>query len=76
MEDRMDNMTVRDLAIPLDDCAVVNEDATLYDAVIALDEAQDRISADRHPHRAILVTDRTPVRHVGKPRDSQEGRCQ
>jgi CBS-domain-containing membrane protein len=43
--------------IPLDDCAVVSKDTNLRDAVIALNEAQDRIPKDRQPHRAILVAD-------------------
>jgi CBS domain-containing protein len=61
----MKEKVVRDLMIPLDDCAVVKEGATLYDAVVALEEAQIRIPADRHPHRAILVED-TSGHIVGK----------
>jgi predicted transcriptional regulator len=61
----MKEKIVKDLMIPLDDCAVVNEEATLRDAVLALDEAQARIPADRHPHRAVLVAD-PAGRIVGK----------
>jgi CBS domain containing-hemolysin-like protein len=55
----MEEKTVKDLMIPLDDCAVVDEGATLYDAIAALERAQSQIPEDRHPHRAILVKDAT-----------------
>lgn len=44
-----------DLMIPLSDYALVSEDATLYDAVIALEEAQTRFTTRRYAHRAVLV---------------------
>ncbi len=53
----MQDITVKSLMIPLDDCAVVSKDTNLRDAVIALNEAQSRIPKDRQPHRAILVAD-------------------
>ncbi len=46
---------VADLMVPLSDYALVNENATLYDAVVALEEAQRRFSSHRYAHRAVLV---------------------
>jgi CBS domain-containing protein len=51
--------------IPLAEYAVVDEDATVLDALQALDAAQRNLPPDRHPHRAILVRDETG-RIVGK----------
>lgn len=41
--------------VSLADYASVSQEATLYEAVLALDEAQKRLHRDRHPHRAVLV---------------------
>jgi len=41
--------------VSLDEYAQVSEDATLHDAVLALDEAQASFHKDRYRHRAILV---------------------
>ncbi len=43
--------------VPLDEYASVSDDATLYDAVLALDEAQKKFGQDRYKHRAVLVFD-------------------
>ena len=51
----MKSATVKDLMIPLADYASVSQEATLYEAVLALDETQKRLHRDRHPHRAVLV---------------------
>ncbi len=61
----MDAVKVRDIMVPLEEYATVPEDATLYEAVVALEEAQDRFERNRHEHRAVLVYDQ---RHeiVGK----------
>ena len=53
----MKSVTVKDLMVPLADYASVSQEATLYEAVLALDEAQKRLHRDRHPHRAVLVLD-------------------
>jgi CBS domain-containing protein len=61
--------TVKDLMVPLSEYATVSEDASLYEAVIALEKAQGGFNTDlekapkgfdtkRHPHRAILVLDK------------------
>jgi CBS domain-containing protein len=49
--------SVKDLMLPLDDYAVVPQEATLLDAVIALENAQSKLPPNREPHRAVLVVD-------------------
>jgi len=51
---------VKDLMVPLSEYATVNEDATLYEAVLSLEEAQEKFE-DKHTryrHRAILILDK------------------
>jgi len=56
----MELLTVKDLMVPLDEYATVSQDATLYDAVFALEKAQKEIDLDRYKylHRAVLVYDK------------------
>lgn len=60
---------VKDFMVPLDNYATVSEDATLYDAVIALEEAQKNYVTEAgvhsYPHRAVLVLDKNKA-VVGK----------
>lgn len=49
---------VKDLMVPLADYATVSEEATLYDAIMALEESQNRFDQSRERHRAILVYDK------------------
>jgi len=58
----MSGKKVRDLMVPLSDYAVVPEDATLYDAVVALEDALKRRAGQRYAHRAVLV--RSPAGEV------------
>jgi hypothetical protein len=44
-----------DLMVPLADYAVVPADATVYQAMEALQHALSRLPPDRQPHRAVLV---------------------
>lgn len=53
----MTDKKVRDIMVPLADYATVSEDATLYEAVLALREAQVKFDPGKDPHRAILVLD-------------------
>ena len=50
---------VKDLMVPLEEYAIVSHRATLYEAVLALEKAQEEISTSCAPylHRAILVYD-------------------
>ena len=58
----MKTKIVKDLMVPLSEYATVSEDATLYDAIIALEEAQKKFDQTRYRHRAILVYDEN--RHI------------
>jgi hypothetical protein len=46
---------VEDLMLSLEDYAVVDRDATVFQALKALESAQERLPPGRQPHRAILV---------------------
>lgn len=50
-----EEIRVRDLMVPLEEYATVSEEATLYEAVVALEEAQRSFDQSRDRHRAILV---------------------
>ena len=46
---------VIDVMLPLEEYALVSEDDTLYEAFIALEEAQEKRPEGRQKHRAVLV---------------------
>jgi predicted transcriptional regulator len=51
----MKTITVRDLMVPFSEYAVVSKEATLHEAVTALEKAQKKFDKTRYWHRAILV---------------------
>lgn len=53
----MNSQKIENLMIPLADYATVSEDATLYEAVLALEESQKKFDTNRYPQRAVLVLD-------------------
>ena len=53
----MESKTVKEMMIPLSDYATVQQDATLFDAVQALKQAQNQFARNRYQHRAVLVFD-------------------
>jgi hypothetical protein len=53
--DMMEFKKVKDLMLPLNEYALIDEDATLFDAFFGLEEAQSKVHDDKQPHRAILV---------------------
>jgi len=57
--------TVADIMLPLSEYAVVDEGATIVDALLVLRESQAKVPPGRQPHRAILVRGREG-RIVGK----------
>jgi CBS domain-containing protein len=60
MEVAMKSYSVKDLMVPLSEYATVSEDATLYEAIMSLEEAQEKFE-DKHTryrHRAILILDK------------------
>ena len=56
----MKSYLVKDLMVPLSEYATVTENATLYEAVLALEEAQENFEDEhtRYRHRAILILDK------------------
>ncbi|MFH0999171.1 MAG: CBS domain-containing protein [Pseudomonadota bacterium] len=61
----MQSTKVKELMVPLAEYATVSEDATLNEAILALEEAQKKVEQGRERHRAILVLDKNR-RVVGK----------
>jgi len=53
----MKTISVKDLIVPLDEYATVCEDASLADAILALERAQQDFDHTKYRHRAILVLD-------------------
>lgn len=53
----MKTISVKELMVPLEAYATVSSDATLRDAVVALEKAQMTLAPSQHLHRAILVLD-------------------
>ena len=53
----MKSIIVKELMLPLDKYATVSLEATLREAVIALEKAQMTLDPSLHKHRAVLVLD-------------------
>ena len=55
----MKTIPVKDFVVPLEEYATVSEDATLFEAITALEKAQEALDRERHLylHRAVLVYD-------------------
>jgi len=53
----MRTITVGELMVPLEEYATVSKEATLREAIFALEKAQMTLDSSRHKHRAILVLD-------------------
>jgi CBS domain-containing protein len=51
----MELKSVRELTVPLDQYAVVSQEATLLEAILVIEEAQRRRDRGRQPFRAVLV---------------------
>ena len=51
----METKKVKDLMVPIEEYAVINENSTLLDAFIALEKSQRNLPEKRQPHRAVLV---------------------
>ncbi|WP_319525196.1 CBS domain-containing protein [uncultured Desulfosarcina sp.] len=54
----MRNYVVKDLMVPISEYATVPEDATLFEAVLALEQAQEKFQQNRYSHRAVLILDK------------------
>jgi CBS domain-containing protein len=51
------NYLVKDLMVPLSEYATVPEGSTLFEAVLALEKAQEEFDHTKYKHRAILILD-------------------
>jgi CBS domain-containing protein len=60
MEVAVKSYLVKDLMVPLSEYATVTEDATLYEAVLSLEEAQEKFEDmhTRYRHRGIVILDK------------------
>lgn len=54
----MKNYIVKDLMVPISEYATVPEEATLFEAVLALEQAQEKFQQNRYSHRAVLILDK------------------
>jgi CBS domain-containing protein len=61
----MKTIIVKDYMVPLSEYATVSEEATLFEAVMALEKAQEEFCSTGYMHRAILVYDKNK-KVVGK----------
>jgi len=63
----MKKIAVIDLMVPLEEYATVSEEATMYEAVMALEKVQEELDRSRfhYLHRAVLVLDKNK-KVVGK----------
>ena len=55
----MESVNVKDLMVPIAEYATVSEEATLFDAVMALEKAQEKLdrAGYKYLHRAVIVLD-------------------
>ena len=51
----MHDYTIKDLMVPRSEYAVINENSTIYEAVLALEKAQQEFDQTRYKHRGMLV---------------------
>ena len=54
----MKTVIVKDLMVPKSDYATISQEANLFEAVTALEEAQKKFDRSQYPHRAVLVFDK------------------
>ncbi len=54
----MKSYKVKELMVPLTEYATVSEEATLFEAVKALEAAQKNFGQDRYKHRGVLIYDK------------------
>lgn len=59
------NYTVKELMVPISEYAAVPEGSTLFDAILALEKAQEEFEQKKYLHRAILILDKK-ARVIGK----------
>ena len=64
----MKEITINNLMVPIEEYATVSEDATLADAIQALERAQQAFDHTKYRHRAILVLgkDQRPIGKISQ----------
>ncbi|UCG34397.1 MAG: CBS domain-containing protein [Phycisphaerales bacterium] len=58
MDGSLDAKRVKDVMVPLDEYAIVTEDATFREAIQVLEQSRQGLAPGRPPHRAVLVRNR------------------
>ena len=53
----MEIKKIKDIMIPIENYASVNQKSSLYDALIAIRESQEKLSPNMQPIRAVLIVD-------------------
>ena len=61
----MSDFDVKELMVPLSEYATVLEGSTLFDAVLALEKAQEEFDHTKYKHRGVLILDKNK-RVIGK----------
>ncbi len=61
----MSDFLVKELMVPLSEYATVLEGSTLFDAVLALEKAQEEFDHTKYKHRGVLILDKNK-RVIGK----------
>ena len=61
----MSDYSVKELMVPLSEYATVPEGSTLFDAVLALEKAQEEFDHTKYKHRGVLILDKDK-RVIGK----------
>lgn len=61
----MKNYLAKDLMVPISEYSTVSERATLFEAVIELEKAQEKFTENRYSHRAVLILNKDK-RVIGK----------
>jgi len=56
---------IKELMVPLSEYATVQEGSTLFDAILALEKAQEEFDHTKYRHRAVLILDKNK-RVIGK----------
>jgi len=54
----MKNYKIKDIMVPISEYATVSVDSTLYEAVLALEKAQQEFDRSHYTHRAVLIFDK------------------
>jgi len=54
----VEKFLIKDLMVPISEYATVSEGATLFDAYLALEKAQEEYDHNKYRHRAVLVLDK------------------